>query len=238
MLALGSAAFTGGLKKLLESEHLLKVTFDCRADSDALWHQYGVRLTNVLDVQVYEQAVRLSDGDSFPKRKNHRRSMLPYVKGMSHISERYLPHDTMQHLGGTADNGPHKTDRLVWKNRPLSDNNIAYAANDVHIIRELLNNFRHRKVPAALMLGVDKHSNRYLGHLRDRTTAATFETDKDFIMEEHPIVDEKTWRGIRTDIASMKTRLRRPTKSGFLADAIDVAERHKIDATTSSENAV
>ena len=60
VLALGPAIFDIDaregerctLKMILESNSVLKVTFDCRADSDALFHQFGVLLQNVLDVQV------------------------------------------------------------------------------------------------------------------------------------------------------------------------------------------
>ena len=40
------------LKLILESNSVLKVAFDCRDDSNALYHQFGVMLYNVLDVQV------------------------------------------------------------------------------------------------------------------------------------------------------------------------------------------
>jgi exonuclease 3'-5' domain-containing protein 1 len=58
VLALGGAATFGTvelgtpLRALLESPDVIKVTFDCRADSDALFHQFQVRLTGVLDLQV------------------------------------------------------------------------------------------------------------------------------------------------------------------------------------------
>jgi hypothetical protein len=59
VLALGSReAFRSGLGKLLESRDVLKVTLDCRTDSDALAHQFEVRLANVLDLQVLEQRHR------------------------------------------------------------------------------------------------------------------------------------------------------------------------------------
>ena len=39
---IGAVAFTTGLGALLESSEILKVMFDCRSDSDALWHQFKV----------------------------------------------------------------------------------------------------------------------------------------------------------------------------------------------------
>ncbi len=45
------------LKGLLESPHIRKLMFDPRQDSNALWHQYGVLLENVLCLQVAEVSV-------------------------------------------------------------------------------------------------------------------------------------------------------------------------------------
>jgi exonuclease 3'-5' domain-containing protein 1 len=53
--ALGHDAFgPGRFGELLESTKVLKLIFDCRGDSDALYHQYGVGLA----VQVELNLVR------------------------------------------------------------------------------------------------------------------------------------------------------------------------------------
>ena len=44
------------LKDVLESRDLVKVMWDCRADSDALYEHYGVRLAGVVDAQLVENA--------------------------------------------------------------------------------------------------------------------------------------------------------------------------------------
>ena len=74
------------LRRLLESSMVTKLTFDCRTDSDALWHQFGVSLTNVLDLQVLEQGVRIHRGAPAPRRNG---TFLPYVSGLSKVSARY-----------------------------------------------------------------------------------------------------------------------------------------------------
>ena len=49
---MGARAFEEGrLRELLESTRVLKLVFDCRGDSDALYHQHSVKLRNVYDVQ-------------------------------------------------------------------------------------------------------------------------------------------------------------------------------------------
>jgi exonuclease 3'-5' domain-containing protein 1 len=51
--ALRADAFeAGGLRGILSGPTPLKLMFDCRADADALFHQYRVQLDGVYDVQV------------------------------------------------------------------------------------------------------------------------------------------------------------------------------------------
>ena len=50
----GKAIFSGGLKEILEDSTRQKLSFDCRQDSDALWHQFNVKLAGVLDLQLLE----------------------------------------------------------------------------------------------------------------------------------------------------------------------------------------
>ena len=40
------------LRGLLENESIKLITFDCRSDSDALYHQFGISLSGVIDLQV------------------------------------------------------------------------------------------------------------------------------------------------------------------------------------------
>ena len=50
---LGEAAFAeGGLRDLLQSQQVLKLIFDGRSDSDALYHLHKCRLRQVCDIQI------------------------------------------------------------------------------------------------------------------------------------------------------------------------------------------
>lgn len=51
---LGQVVFSGGLGEILEDSSREKLMFDCRQDSDALWHQFQVKLKGVLDIQLLE----------------------------------------------------------------------------------------------------------------------------------------------------------------------------------------
>jgi hypothetical protein len=46
------------LKTVLESSAVTKLFWDCRNDSDALYHLYGVKLAGVIDVQLWDLATR------------------------------------------------------------------------------------------------------------------------------------------------------------------------------------
>ena len=58
VLVLGKSLFDNGMKEILESTGIIKIMFDCRCDSDSLWEEYKVELTNVLDMQLFEFMVR------------------------------------------------------------------------------------------------------------------------------------------------------------------------------------
>lgn len=52
MCTLGNAAFDNGLRDILETEEIEKVTHNCRLVSDCLHHKHRVTICNVFDTQV------------------------------------------------------------------------------------------------------------------------------------------------------------------------------------------
>ena len=50
------------LRELLCSTTVTKFMFDCRSDVDALYHQYGIKINNVVDLQLYEVGYRRCSG--------------------------------------------------------------------------------------------------------------------------------------------------------------------------------
>jgi ribonuclease D len=106
---------------------------------------------------------------------------------------------------------PHLFDSKAWEKRPLKEEAIAYAARDVHVIREMHNkawtmvrlklassNAKWEKFWNQLETSYKQHSMRYVAMFRDRIetprqTSSHFSLSRDernFIIEEHPIVDE------------------------------------------------
>jgi ribonuclease D len=176
----------GFLQDLLENDTLKKVTFDCRSDSDALCHQFGVNLSNVLDLQVYDQAVRIHRGSPPPTRRG---SFLPFVPPMKVVSSRHVNFSEVEMLRAGAP-APHKTDEQVWGKRPLPSAAWLYAAADAHLIDLVFRSMNKCGVPKKLMDGVHKHSDRYAKVFRERRIPVRHRhsSDKYVIMEEISIL--------------------------------------------------
>ena len=143
---LGQPAFDeGGLKQLLESPEVLKLIFDGRSDSDALFHLHGTRLTHVCDVQVL--CARHLDATSGQLPSSSSRigaDRLPGLgkalalcdgidpaHGLALEALKRAAHALFApELGGAY---------TVWKERPLRPSLVEYAAADVrhlHTMRE------------------------------------------------------------------------------------------------------
>lgn len=132
--ALGVQAFgargSGGVRDLLESrEAPLKLMFDCRMDSDALFHQYDVRLENVMDVQILDLATRRSLG-----------LMIDRVAGIAKCTDKHL---TEAETAVAADLKVRVRklyaveESQLWAERPLTEDARRYAALDVWLLIKL-----------------------------------------------------------------------------------------------------
>ncbi|CAG9953920.1 unnamed protein product [Clonostachys rosea f. rosea IK726] len=119
------------LKHILESETVLKVFFDVRNDSDALYSHYQISLAGIYDLQLMELATR-----TFSKR---------CVNGLSRCIERDAPLSSRERSiwAQTKDNGvrlfaPEKGGRYeVFNERPMLDGIKSYCAQDVQILPRL-----------------------------------------------------------------------------------------------------
>lgn len=171
-------------RALLEDISITKITFDCRTDSDALFHQFRVSLRGVLDLQVLDQAVRIQKGEAPPDVNRFLLSGgIRYVQGMADVLPRYsTPGSSLVKLSP-----PHnKYDSSVWGKRPLSEAALAYAACDAKVIGTLLVKMRETTLSEMLTTRVQQHSQRYVKYFRDADKSKL--RDKNFIMEEHALV--------------------------------------------------
>jgi hypothetical protein len=175
------------IRSILEDSSVTKVTFDCRSDSDALYHQHGVSLVGAFDLQIFDQAVRIHKGELPPKRNEFIcKGGIPFLPSMEKVVQRYSIETSVQ-----KSRAPHLANMNVWKQRPLTTESIEYAANDVHIIKRLLQEMTKSEVSDILMQRTVEHSKRYESMFRDRSEeVGSYYQDKDYIMEEHAIVTE------------------------------------------------
>eukprot|EP00669_Euglena_mutabilis_P011352 TRINITY_DN6005_c0_g1_i1.p2 TRINITY_DN6005_c0_g1~~TRINITY_DN6005_c0_g1_i1.p2 ORF type:complete len:226 (+),score=73.03 TRINITY_DN6005_c0_g1_i1:1003-1680(+) len=121
------------LGPILASTHIVKLMFDCRSDSQALHQQLGIRLRNVVDLQLYVAF----ESDDKGRRRDVRRPKL------SHVLAEYL--------GVTGDGGGDaivqrmRAKEPVWDQRPLPDALVAYAVADVRDLHSLYKELRRRR---------------------------------------------------------------------------------------------
>lgn len=115
----------GGLKRLLEDSEVVKVMHDCRHDSDALYHQFGVKLGPVIDTQVAFSVLRRVRGmeEGLPV------SLRTLLKKFQYASEGDLELKTSVKESIKGDDG-------FWLKRPLSERALCYARFDVeHLLK-------------------------------------------------------------------------------------------------------
>mmetsp|Transcript_10558 Transcript_10558/g.30070 ORF Transcript_10558/g.30070 Transcript_10558/m.30070 type:complete len:249 (+) Transcript_10558:65-811(+) len=127
VVSLGQEAFDAGLLgSLLSNDTVRKLMYDVRGDADALYHQFKVRIANVVDVQVLYCRTFDSPSD-------------PYVKGLGKALSRCpgLTDDQRAELDAVKAAGvrlfaPEKGGSYeVWRQRPLSPALVDYASADV-----------------------------------------------------------------------------------------------------------
>ncbi|KAF5330245.1 hypothetical protein D9611_010584 [Ephemerocybe angulata] len=133
---LGAAAFSHpndeGLtvKILLESPAYKKIFYDVRRDADALYNIYGIEMQNVVDVQLVELAVRMSNGQS-----------TKFLHGLAKSITFYLfpgPEWARVKDAGVALFVPEKGGSVeAFELRPLHPALMAYAAQDVALLSRL-----------------------------------------------------------------------------------------------------
>ncbi|GFR41933.1 hypothetical protein Agub_g2726 [Astrephomene gubernaculifera] len=137
---------TRSLQGLLECEGVTKLFYDVRADSEALFHQHGVRLRGVVDLQLSEVAFRRY-GPSMRR--------VGYVVGLARALEWYLDAEVRERWRATAVDkrllhATYNTDPTYWDRRPLTEEQVRYASDDVLYLHHLHRQFNAALAPAIL----------------------------------------------------------------------------------------
>ncbi|XP_038057621.1 piRNA biogenesis protein EXD1-like [Patiria miniata] len=130
---LGAKVFDEGLKELLEDPGREKLMFDCRADSDCLWHLCKVRLTNVVDLQlmqmIYQETHPILLATGSASRAQLVKNFQPKRHNFLFCLEQYVKDDQL--IKAKAEGKPKMEQAGVWLQRPLDGQLLSYAAADV-----------------------------------------------------------------------------------------------------------
>ncbi|KIW22036.1 uncharacterized protein PV07_12563 [Cladophialophora immunda] len=134
------------LQTVLESPNTLKVFFDIRNDSDALYAHFGVNVAGIIDLQVIEYATRNPRGQ--------------YVNGLAKCIEKDLPPIpgwSLAKASGRRLFAPEEGGKYeVFLERPLSDEILKYCEQDVMLMPQLLAVYggKLQAGPAAQLQGI------------------------------------------------------------------------------------
>ncbi|CAC5423187.1 EXD1 [Mytilus coruscus] len=131
VLKLGPASFEKGLKEIFEDDAINKLLFDCREDSDALWHLFDVNLKGVLDIQLLEiikQATAKIPSEQ--KKRNFRDHEIVRLESLISCMYHYQKDNDILRIKQNVERKI-KFQKNLWEERPLSDTLLKYAAYDV-----------------------------------------------------------------------------------------------------------
>ena len=164
-----SATARNDIFDLLSSPKVRKIVFDGRADFSALYHEYGIELHNVVDMQLVdiksrhalgekpdEQLKRLC-GAFAPREIWRNKELYKQVHKLSSLERCLREHQCLQSNHGSAlrPKGmrilflilarprltPVIVDHQDWMERPLSPEYLDYAARDARLIHVLFETF-------------------------------------------------------------------------------------------------
>ena len=196
VLKLGEAVFSSGLGEILEDRSREKLMFDCRQDSDALWHQFSVKLTGVLDLQLLEIIYRRENSGSATsqlsskrKRRSQRTDEVEKIYGFGHCLELYVEDEELVKV---KEKGKEvmKGDEEVWKKRPLPDELIQYCIVDTIGMFKLYEKMKDVNGGEKARLRVA--SERYVDFYRGRTERSFDEFETNNLLPLDIIPDKGT----------------------------------------------
>ena len=181
VLKLGQLIFTSGLSEILEDKSRNKLMFDCRQDSDALWHQFQVKLSGVLDLQLLEviyrresptestadtpqSSTKAKPGRKRGSRRSQRTDEVEKVHGFGRCLQLYLQDEKLIKI---KDKGKEllEENAEVWKNRPLTDELIQYCIVDTTAMFGLYKKLKEVNIgeQARLRVASEKYTDLYRG---------------------------------------------------------------------------
>ncbi|KAG7444692.1 ribonuclease H-like protein [Guyanagaster necrorhizus] len=148
---------------LLQDDSRVKIFFDGRMDYSALWHEYAVSVAGVIDLQLADLHSRQDRGETESMRLDRIRAFLPprmvaespdeyqmliCLSGLARCAREHLQHDERKAI-----------DHRKWLKRPLSQEQLGYAAQDAQLIESV---YEHFKSQNYLTEELPEQSERYI----------------------------------------------------------------------------
>mmetsp|Transcript_106397 Transcript_106397/g.185040 ORF Transcript_106397/g.185040 Transcript_106397/m.185040 type:complete len:330 (-) Transcript_106397:40-1029(-) len=186
VLQLGHKAVSHAFKALLENPGVTKLMFDCRHESDALFHQLGIQLCNVLDLQLKEVMGRDETTEE------HAKSLACLGKNVNQEPDLYEHIYHLKNLNqclssfGLMDRAALKRKRTVekqvhcdpdfWLTRPLSLDAVFCAEHDVDVLFLL-----DARLPPVSVDALKTASLAYVNLFRDQAVPKDMFVDHGFL---------------------------------------------------------
>eukprot|EP00029_Vermamoeba_vermiformis_P006680 TRINITY_DN2698_c0_g1_i1.p1 TRINITY_DN2698_c0_g1~~TRINITY_DN2698_c0_g1_i1.p1 ORF type:complete len:457 (-),score=86.75 TRINITY_DN2698_c0_g1_i1:57-1427(-) len=158
VLELREKLFDQGMRAILQSKKQLKLFFDCRTDSDALYHQYNVELKRVHDVQVFDILFRRIKKFGGKYLRGYNNCVSAFVKN---IDSRFV--SLKEKISKIMTDG---SDNNFWGRRPIPEEALEYAAYDVKYMFDIYDTIMTdignvRNLVQSLEYGSDKYVQLY-----------------------------------------------------------------------------
>ncbi|KAK0470318.1 ribonuclease H-like domain-containing protein [Desarmillaria tabescens] len=148
----------------LRNASRVKIFFDGRMDYSALWHEYGVPIVGVIDLQLADLYSRQKRRETDSKRLERLRAYLPQSMITKNLHEcraltrmSSLASCVQEHLQTNESKG--SVDHKRWLERPLSSEQLGYAAQDVLLIGRI---YEHFKAQNYLAENLPEQSEQYI----------------------------------------------------------------------------
>jgi len=118
----GEEGKNNGLKALFENRNIVKIIHDCKNDWDSILHQYKTRLFNFLDTQeayfIYELF--------YFNEINLPISLCRFIEKFANVEMKFK-NEVKESM---------RKDNSIWAIRPLPENQLKYASEDVKYLIE------------------------------------------------------------------------------------------------------
>ncbi|CAL1681679.1 unnamed protein product [Lasius platythorax] len=194
----------GGLQKLLEHPHVIKVIHDCRNDSVNLYNQFKIMLTNVFDTQAAHAVLQFQEtGKPVYKVKNVNLNTL-----CDHYGAPCNPlKEQLKNI--------YRKDQRYWSRRPMTRDMLIYASSDVlSLVPQVYNAMSRLIRPEVQGLLAELCEEQIQMHIRPADVKA-----------------RKKQRKVETEVADLKRRMEEATSKNIVLSNREIRLLRYLDLT-------